>query len=66
MSAAMKYAPFSAFISTSCSNFAPFLKAFNCNDEIKYVGFSSPSDQTIFAFNASLGSALSTIIALKA
>ena len=34
--------------------------------ETKYVGLSNPKDQTIFAFKASLGSALSTIIALNA
>ena len=32
----------------------------------KYLEFSKPKDQTIFAFKASLGSALSTMIALKA
>ncbi len=44
----------------------PLLKLSNCNDDNKYVGFFIPKDQTIFAFKASLGSALSTIIALKA
>ena len=39
---------------------------FNCNEESKCLGSSKPKDHTIFAFNASLGSALSAIMALKA
>ena len=43
----------------------PSLKLSNCREERSFLDFFKPTDQTMFAFRASLGSALSTIIELK-
>ena len=59
------YAPRSALISTSCFGISPFLKAFSCFEESNLIALGLPSDHATFERNASLGSALSTMIALS-
>jgi len=54
------------FTSVSCVTLPKFLNLLSCNEDTKYLESSRPLDHTTFAFKASLGSALSTIIALKA
>ena len=52
-------------MSTSSFISSPFLKALIWVEEINFLALFKPVDQTIFAFNASLGSARSTMIALR-
>ena len=65
ISSVKKYAPFSAFTSISSLKIMPFRKLSSCFEDNKCFELSRPIDHAIFALSASLGSALSTIIALN-
>ncbi len=62
----MKYAPRSALTSVSVTKGAPAWNAGSWREERSTLGLSMPMDHATLAFNASLGSALSEMMALKA
>ena len=61
-----KYAPFSALMSFSSFTMPVLLKSLSCIDDNNFFESSRPRLHTTFDLRASLGSALSTKIALMA
>ena len=61
-----KYAPFSALMSFSSFTTPVLLKSLSCIDDNNFFESSRPRLHTTFDLSASLGSALSTKIALMA